>query len=45
LLEQKGVVRAAANYPEGTVLIGFDRSLTSEAALKEFIANCGFKVA
>jgi len=45
LLEQKGVVRAAANYPEGTVLIGFDRNLTSEATLKDFIASCGFKFA
>lgn len=44
LLEQHGVVRAAASYPEGNVFIGFDRNLISEAALKEFIASCGFTV-
>ncbi len=42
LRKQKGVVRARANYPEATVVIGFDRNLTSEQALNEFIAGCGF---
>lgn len=44
LLEQKGVVRVAASYPEGNVLIGFDRNLTSEESLKEFISSCGFRI-
>ncbi|HLJ87448.1 MAG TPA: heavy metal-associated domain-containing protein [Candidatus Angelobacter sp.] len=44
LREQKGIVRARASYPEAAVVIGFDRNLTSEQALKEFIAGCGFSV-
>ena len=45
LRDQTGVARAAASYPEATVAIGFDRNLTSEQAIKEFIAGCGFSVA
>jgi copper chaperone CopZ len=41
----KGVTRANASYPEKKVAIGFDRDLTSEKTLKEFIAACGFSVA
>jgi Cu+-exporting ATPase len=44
LLEQKGVVRVAASYPEGNVLIGFDGNITSEETLKEFISSCGFRI-
>ena len=44
LLEQKGVVRVAASYPEGNVLIGFDRNITSEETLKEFVSSCGFRI-
>lgn len=44
LLEQKGVVRVAASYPEGNVLIGFDGNITSEETLKEFIGSCGFRI-
>lgn len=40
----KGVTRAKASYPEANVAIGFDANLTSEKALKDFIANCGFSV-
>jgi hypothetical protein len=38
----KGVTRAKASYPQANVAIGFDANLTSEKALKDFIANCGF---
>jgi copper chaperone CopZ len=41
----KGVTRANASYPEAKVAIGFDANITSEKALKDFIANCGFSVA
>ena len=44
LRQQKGVVRASASYPEKKVAIGFDNGLTSEKALKGFIAECGFTV-
>jgi Cu+-exporting ATPase len=45
LRQQKGVTRAKASYPQNSVVIGFDGKLTSEKALKEFIAGCGFSVA
>jgi hypothetical protein len=41
----KGVTRANASYPDRKVAIGFDGNLTSEKALKELIATCGFSVA
>jgi hypothetical protein len=41
-MEQPGVARARASYSDATVAIGFDKNLTSEAALREFIASCGF---
>ena len=44
LRQQKGVVRASASYSEKKVAIGFDNGLTSEKALKGFIAECGFTV-
>lgn len=45
LMKQPGVARAHASYSDATVVIGFDKNLTSEAALAEFIASCGFSVA
>jgi copper chaperone CopZ len=45
LMEQPGVARARASYPDASVAIGFDKNLTTEAALREFIASCGFSVA
>ena len=45
LREQKGVARAQASYPEANVVVGFDEKLTSESALRDFIAGCGFSVA
>ncbi|MBZ5507087.1 MAG: hypothetical protein LAO78_16645 [Acidobacteriia bacterium] len=45
LLQQKGVARASASYPEAKVIIGFDNRMTSEEALRQFIAGCGFSVA
>lgn len=45
LMQQPGVARARASYPDATVVIGFDKNLISETALKEFIASCGFSVA
>lgn len=45
LRQQKGVTRANASYPERRVAIGFDANLTSEKALQDFIASCGFLVA
>src|SRR4029077_1826237 len=45
LLRHKGVTRANASYPEGTVVVGFDDSAISENALKAIITNCGFSVA
>jgi copper chaperone len=44
LLQQKGVSRVSASYSEAKVVIGFDRNLTSEKNLREFIAACGFSV-
>ena len=44
LLQQKGVARASASYPEAKVIIGFDNHLTSEETLRKFIAGCGFSV-
>jgi copper chaperone CopZ len=44
LRSQKGVTRANASYRERKVAIGFDGKLTSESALKAFIAQCGFSV-
>ena len=45
LRQQKGVTRAKASYPQNSVVMGFDGKLTSEKALKEFIAGRGFSVA
>jgi anaerobic selenocysteine-containing dehydrogenase len=45
LLQQKGVVRASASYPEAKVIIGFDDHITSKETLRKFIAGCGFLVA
>jgi|SRR5437588_2256732 len=45
LLRERGVVRAAASYPDARVVIEFDENLTSEDKLKEVIAGCGFAVA
>ena len=44
LRQQKGVTRANASYRENKVVIGF-ANLTTEKALKDFIAGCGFSVA
>jgi copper chaperone CopZ len=44
LLQHKGVTRVKASYPEARIVIGFDRNLTSEENLREFIAACGFSV-
>ena len=44
LMQQPGVVRAHASYPDTTVVIGFDQNIVSEQALREFIAGCGFSV-
>ena len=41
---QKGVTRVQASYPERTVVIGFDGTVTSSKVLKGFIAHCGFSV-
>jgi hypothetical protein len=42
LRQQRGVVRADASYPEQNVAIGFDQTVISEKALKDFIGQCGF---
>lgn len=44
LLQQPGVARARASYPDATVVIGFDENLTSEETLRKFIASCGFSI-
>ncbi len=44
LKTRKGVARVAASYPEKSVVIGFDNKMTSEKALTDFIAGCGFSV-
>ncbi len=38
----RGVTEASASYAENRVVIAFDEQLTSEDALKQFIAACGF---
>ena len=45
LLQQKGVTRANASYPEARAVIGFDEELISEDTIRQFIASCGFSVA
>ena len=45
LRQHPGVTRASASYPERSVVIGFDRNLTTEKALQDLIRGCGFKVA
>ncbi len=42
LLRQPGVTKAVASYPDATVMISFDENLTSQEALKDLIASCGF---
>jgi anaerobic selenocysteine-containing dehydrogenase len=44
LLQQQGVVRASASYPDANVMIGFDEHSISEDKIKEFIVSCGFAV-
>jgi copper chaperone CopZ len=44
LRQQKGVVRASASYPDGTVVVGLDENVISEENLREFIVGCGFTV-
>jgi Cu+-exporting ATPase len=44
LLQQKGVTRASASYPEARAVIGFDEKLTSDDTIRQFIASCGFSV-
>lgn len=44
LKDQRGVTRVSASYPNRSVEIGFDRTLTTEQALVDFIAQCGFTV-
>jgi Cu+-exporting ATPase len=41
----KGVARAKATWPANEVSIGYDRNLTNEKTLRDFIAVCGFQVA
>ena len=45
LRTQPGVVRVSASYPDKRCEIGFDGAVTSDAALRQFIASCGFSVA
>jgi hypothetical protein len=45
LLQQNGVTRANASYPEAKAVIGFDEELISEDTIRQFIASCGFSVA
>lgn len=45
LKEQPGVVRVQALYPEGTVAVGFDGRVTTQAKLRRFInETTGFEV-
>ena len=44
LRAQPGVVRASASYPDRRCEVGFDSAVTSDAALRSFIADCGFLV-
>jgi len=45
LRRQKGIARAEASYPDGTVRIDFDPGLLTGKALKGFISEMGFTVA
>ena len=42
LRQQKGVRSVMATYPEGRVVIQYDPSSVTEAALKAFISDLGF---
>jgi copper chaperone CopZ len=42
LREQRGIARAEASYPDGTLVVGFDPDLISESSLLEFIKSKGF---
>lgn len=44
LRTEPGVVRVSASYPDKRCEIGFDSAVTSDAALRQFIASCGFSV-
>jgi copper chaperone CopZ len=39
-----GVARAHAEYPEGTVVIGFDQNVISDSMLRAAITDCGFSL-
>ena len=45
LKQVRGVTRVTARYPESDVVIGFDDRLTSDDALRGFVATLGFSVA
>jgi copper chaperone CopZ len=42
LRQQKGVKWAKATYPEALVVIQYDPSSVTEAALRQFISELGF---
>jgi copper chaperone CopZ len=42
LRQQKGVKRAKASYPDGTIAVRFDPGLITEGSLLEFIKGQGF---
>jgi copper chaperone CopZ len=44
LRQQKGIARAKASYPDGTVVLGFDPDLITESSIKQFITDTGFTV-
>jgi copper chaperone CopZ len=44
LRDQRGVRRAAASYEKATATIEFDPAVVSEATMRGFIADMGFRV-
>lgn len=44
LRTQPGVVRVSASFPQHSCEIGYDRGVTSDTRLRQFIADCGFSV-
>ena len=45
LRDVRGVIEAAASYPDNSVTISFDKQTIGEGSLKQFISDCGFSVA
>ena len=44
LKQERGIAWSKSTYPDGIVIIKFDRKVVNENSLKAFIAEMGFAV-